>query len=121
MANNRKTTGTKAASNASKTLRNKETSVKSKKAAGSALSQTNTPKRQTGVKAASAASKTLSDGRTSKRSKSAAGSALAQTPGKPRTSTSGRTVQPATKPGTISRAKSKSAVSKATSSSTRKK
>jgi len=121
MANNRKTTGTKAASSASKMLRSKDTSVKSKKAAGSALSQTNTPKRQTGAKAASAASKTLSDGRTSKNSKSAAGSALAQTPGKKRTSASGRTVQPAKKPGTISRVKSRSAVTKTTSSSTRKK
>lgn len=121
MAKNRKTTGKKAASSASKTLRSKSTGTKSKKAAGSALSQTKAPKRQTGAKAASAASKTLSDGRTSKSSKSAAGSALAQTPTKRKSSTSGRKVQTARKSGTVTRARSKSAVSKTTSSRTKKK
>jgi len=80
MANNRKVTSPKAASSASKTLRSKSTGETSKKAAGSALSQTKAPKKQTSAKSASAASKTLRDGRTSKASKSAAGSALAQTP-----------------------------------------
>lgn len=75
---NKRVTGKKAASNASKTLRSKSTGTTSKKAAGSALSQRKAPKRQTSKKAASAASKTLRDGRTSKASKSAAGSALSQ-------------------------------------------
>ncbi|MBW2005338.1 MAG: hypothetical protein JRF31_03380 [Deltaproteobacteria bacterium] len=75
-----KVTRPKAASKASKTLRNKSTGRKSKSAAGSALSQTKAPKRETSKKAASAASKVLRDGRTSKASKSAAGSALAQRP-----------------------------------------
>lgn len=121
MAQDRKTTGKKAASNASKTLRSKNTGTKSKKAAGSALSQTKAPKRQTGARAASAASKTLRDGRTSRNSKSAAGSALAQTPAKRKSSTGGRKVQSAKKSGTVTRAKSKSAVSKTTSSRSKKK
>ena len=76
---NKKVTGRRAASSASKTLKNKSTGNKSKTAAGSALSQRKAPKRQTSSKAATAASKTLSDRRTSKTSKSAAGSALSQT------------------------------------------
>ncbi|MEO0647443.1 MAG: hypothetical protein AAFZ17_15005 [Cyanobacteria bacterium J06650_10] len=88
MATNKKTTGKKSASNASKTLRSGSTSKKSKAAAGSALSQTGTPKRQTSKKSATAASKTLRDGRSSKASKSAAGSALAQTPRKSKPSNS---------------------------------
>ena len=75
---NRKVTGRKAASRASKTLRSSNTSSKSKSAAGSALSQRKAPAKQTSSKAASNASKTLRDGRTSRASKSAAGSALAQ-------------------------------------------
>ena len=67
-------TGRKAASRASKTLKNSSTSSKSKTAAGSALSQRKAPAKQTSSKAASAASKILRDGRTSKTSKSAAGS-----------------------------------------------
>lgn len=74
----KKTTGSKAASKSSKTMRDKNTSRTSKAAAGSALSQTGTPRKTTSGKAASAASKTLRDGRTSKSSKSAAGSALSQ-------------------------------------------
>jgi hypothetical protein len=79
---NKKITGKKAASSASKTLKCKSTGEKSKTAAGSALSQTKAPKKQTSPRAATAASKTLKDGRTSKTSKSAAGSALAQKPAK---------------------------------------
>ncbi len=72
------TTGSKAASNASKTLSSPSTGANSKKAAGSALSQTNAPNKSTSSKAATAASKVLGDGRTSTASKSAAGSALSQ-------------------------------------------
>ena len=75
---NKKVTGKKAASKASKTLQSKFTGKSSKSAGGSALSQRKAPKKQTSKKAASAASKTLRDGRTSIASKSAAGSALAQ-------------------------------------------
>jgi transcriptional regulator with XRE-family HTH domain len=78
----KKTTGTKAASKASTTLRGKATAKASKSAAGSALSQTSAPRKTTSTKAASAASKTLRDGRTSKASKAAAGSALSQKHGK---------------------------------------
>ncbi len=77
-----KTTGSKAAKAASKTMTSKSTGSKSKTAAGSALSQTKAPRKVTSKKAASAASKVLRDGRTSKSSKSAAGSALAQKNGK---------------------------------------
>jgi hypothetical protein len=73
-----KTTGRKAASNASKTLRNDSTGSNSKTSAGSALSQTGAPKKTTSKPAAHSASKVVSDGRTSKPSKSAAGSALSQ-------------------------------------------
>jgi hypothetical protein len=79
---NKKVTSPKAAKKASKTLRDKSTSQKSKTAAGSALSQAKAPKKVTSEKAATAASKTLTDKRTSKVSKSAAGSALAQKPSK---------------------------------------
>jgi hypothetical protein len=82
MPRDRKGTGKKASTAASKTLKSGSTGDKSKSAAGSALSQTKAPKSQTSGKAASAASKTLRDGRTSKASKSAAGSALSQTPKK---------------------------------------
>ena len=77
-----KVTRSKAAKNASQTLRSKQTGKKSKTAAGSALSQTKAPKKVTSAKAASAASAVLRSGRTSKKSKSAAGSALAQKPAK---------------------------------------
>jgi hypothetical protein len=73
-----KTTGGKAASNASKTLTSRSTGAKSRTAAGSALSQTSAPAKRTSPKAASAASGVMRDGRTSAASKSAAGSALSQ-------------------------------------------
>ncbi|MCH8807064.1 MAG: hypothetical protein IH986_13370 [Planctomycetes bacterium] len=73
-----KQTRKKAATSASKVLRSKSTGKPSKSAAGSALTQSKSPKETTGKKAATAASKTLRDKRTSKASKSAAGSALAQ-------------------------------------------
>jgi len=79
---NTKTTGSKAATSASKTLQGKSTGANSKTASGSALSQTGAPKKQTSSAAATAASKVLRDGRTSAQSKSAAGSALAQAKGK---------------------------------------
>jgi hypothetical protein len=75
---NKKVTGKKAASAASKTIRSTNVGKKSKTAGGSALSQRKAPKKQTSAKAATAASKTLRDRRTSKASMSAAGSALAQ-------------------------------------------
>lgn len=73
-----KTTGSKAASNASETLTNNSTGSQSKTAAGSALSQTGAPGKTTSKSAAHSASKVVSDGRTGKASKSAAGSALSQ-------------------------------------------
>jgi len=76
-----KTTGRKAASNASKTLTDDSTGGKSKTSAGSALSQTKAPNKTTSKQAAHSASKVVSDGRTSKASKSAAGSALSQKEG----------------------------------------
>jgi len=77
MAKN-KVTRSRAATNASATLRNEETGRDSKTAAGSTLAQTHEPKKATSDSAAKAASKVLRDGRTSKASKSAAASALAQ-------------------------------------------
>jgi hypothetical protein len=71
-------TGKKAASNASATMRDRETASKSKSAAGSALSQRKSARSDTSPAAAKKASSTLRDGRTSAASKSAAGSALAQ-------------------------------------------
>ena len=79
---NTKTTGSKAATSASKTLQSNATGSSSKTVSGSALSQTGAPKKQTSSGAATAASKVLRDGRTSAQSKSAAGSALAQAKGK---------------------------------------
>lgn len=73
-----KTTGSKAASNASKTLKDGSTAKKSKAAAGSALSQTKAPEKTTSKPAATSASKVVADGRTSSTSKSAAASALSQ-------------------------------------------
>ncbi len=71
-------TGKKAASNASKTMRDKSTGGDSKSGAGSALSQTGAPGKETSGKAASSASDVLRDGRTNSSSKSASGSALTQ-------------------------------------------
>ena len=79
---NKKVTSPQAANKASKILRDKSTSAKSKTSAGSSLSQTKATQKVTGDEAASAASNTLTDKRTSKASKSAAGSALAQKPSK---------------------------------------
>ena len=73
-----KVTRAKAAKSASKVLRTKGTSPKSKSAAASALSQTKAPRKATSAKVASKASSVLRDGRTSKSSKSAAASALSQ-------------------------------------------
>ncbi len=73
-----KVTSESAASNASKTLKSRDTAAKSKSAAGSALAQAKSPGKETSTKAATAASKALADGRSAKATKSAAGSALAQ-------------------------------------------
>jgi predicted transcriptional regulator len=66
------------------TLTSQEMSMAHKKTTGSraASKASRTPKKTTSGKAASAASKTLRDGRTSKTSKSAAGSALSQRHGR---------------------------------------
>lgn len=77
-----KVTRPKAARNASKSLRSRNSGAKTKAAAGSALSQSKSPKKITSKRAASAASSVLRDGRTAKKSKSAAGSALSQRPSK---------------------------------------
>lgn len=79
---NTKTTGSKAATAASKVLQSKSTGATSKAAVGSALSQTGAPTKQSSAAAASKASQVLRDGRTSAQSKSAAGSTLAQAKGK---------------------------------------
>jgi hypothetical protein len=79
---NSKVTSQLVAKKASQTLSSGSTGNTSKSAAGSALSQTDAPKKQTSPNAATAASKTLTDGRTSAASKSAAASALSQTPRK---------------------------------------
>jgi len=76
MTSRSKITSGHVASAASQVLRNSQFSKSSKSAAGSALSQRNTPSKQTSSAEASAASKVLRDGRTSKASKSAAESAL---------------------------------------------
>jgi len=80
MANTR-TTGTKAASAAAKTLNNSRATAAEKSAAGSALAQAGNT-RQTSSKAAAAAAKTLSDQKATRAEKSAAGSALSQRAGK---------------------------------------
>lgn len=71
-------TSKRAASAASKVLRDRSTSKTSKLAAGSALSQAIAPPRVTSSKAAIAASKVLRNQNTSKTSKTAAGLALTQ-------------------------------------------
>lgn len=75
-------TSKRAASNASKVLRNPNSSKKAKSAAGSALSQRKSPNKVTSTKAAKAASNTLRSKSSSRRAKSAAGSALTQRPNK---------------------------------------
>lgn len=82
-----KQTSKKAASSASKTLKDKSTGDDSKSGAGSALSQRKSPEKKTSESAAKSASKVLEDGRTSNNSKTAAGSALSQREGKSKTST----------------------------------
>jgi len=79
MANEKKTTGKKAASAASKTLRDGRTSDDSKSAGGSALSQADKKSNKTtGDKAAEKASKVLQSDATGKKSKKASASALSQ-------------------------------------------
>ena len=73
-----KQTRDEAATNASKTLRDRSTGDDSKRGAGSALSQSGATDKETSKEAASSASDVLRDGRTSSSSKSAAGSALSQ-------------------------------------------
>lgn len=94
-----KVTSSRAATSASKTLRNEATGGKSKTAAGSALSQTAAPKKTTSKKAGSAASSVVRDKRTSKTSKTAAGSALSQAGGKKSTGRTARTTSNKTKGG----------------------
>jgi len=74
----KKGTSPRAAKAASKVLSNSSSGKNSKKAAGSALTQSKNPKETTSAAAAKAASQVLRDGRTSKSSKIAAGSALSQ-------------------------------------------
>ncbi len=79
MASEKKQTGKKAATAASKVLRDGRTSGDSKSAGGSALSQADKKStKTTGGKAAEKASKVLQSGDTGGKSKKAAGSALAQ-------------------------------------------
>jgi hypothetical protein len=79
MANEKKQTGKKAASAASKVLRDGRTSDDSKSAGGSALSQTDKKSNKTtGDKAAKKSSKVMQSDDTGKKSKTAAASALAK-------------------------------------------
>ena len=79
MANAKKQTGKKAASAASKVLRDGRTSDNSKSAGGSALSQADKKSNKTtGAKTAVKASKVLQSDDTGKKSKKAAASALSQ-------------------------------------------
>lgn len=73
-----KQTGKKAATSASKTLKDQSTGDDSKSGAGSALSQRKAPEKKTSEAAAESASEVLNDGRTSKDSKAASGNALSQ-------------------------------------------
>ena len=79
MANEKKQTSKKAASAASKTLRDGRMSDDSKSAGGSAMSQADKKSNKaTGDKAAGKASKVLQSGDAGKKSKKAAASALSQ-------------------------------------------
>ena len=79
MANEKKATGEKAATAASKVLQDGRTADASKSAAGSALSQASKKTtKTTGAKAADKASEVVQRDDTGKKSKTAAGSALAQ-------------------------------------------
>lgn len=82
MAQNKETTGKRAASVASKVLRNPNTSKAAKSAAGSALSQRKAPDKVTSKSVATAASKVLRKSSSSKSAKTASGSALTQRPSK---------------------------------------
>ncbi len=76
-------TGSKAASNAGRVLRDPDSSPAEKSAAGSALTQISSDggaDEQTGKEAASAAARVLRDRDSSLAAKSAAGSALTQVP-----------------------------------------
>lgn len=75
----KKQTGRNAARAASAVPASPRTGARSKTAAASALTQTDSASETTSARAARAASSVLRDGRTSAASKSAAGSALAQT------------------------------------------
>jgi hypothetical protein len=94
-----KVTGRAAASKSSKVVRNASSGSQARTAAGSALSQTRSPRRQTSAAAASAAGRTLRDPRSSRAERSAAASALSQ-----------RTVRSSARPGNVSRSAVKSAV-----------
>lgn len=82
MATKSEVTHKRAASAASKVLRNDGASKSAKSAAGSALSQHKAPPKVTSSQAASAASKTLRSSGSSKAEKTSAGSALTQRPTK---------------------------------------
>ena len=83
MSNSNKTTGTAAATAASKTMTDGRTGEDSKAAAGSALSQAEQgTTKTTGDDAATSASEVLQSDDTGANSKKAAASALAQTEGK---------------------------------------
>lgn len=78
---NRKHTGSKAASAASRVLQSPDTSPRSKSAAGAALRQARTDQAETSRPVATKASAVMRDGRTSRDSKTAAASAEAQAKG----------------------------------------
>ncbi len=94
-----KVTGRAAARKSSKVVRNASSGSQARTAAGSALSQTRSPRRQTSAAAASAAGRTLRDPRASRAERSAAASALSQ-----------RTVRSSARTGNVSRSAVKSAV-----------
>lgn len=75
-------TSSKAASAASKVLRDKDSTKAEKTAAASTLSQTKAPAKVTGSKAGAAASKTLRTESSSRAAKTSSGSALTQRPSK---------------------------------------
>lgn len=80
MAQNKEVTGKRAATAASKVLRNPSATKSAKSAAGSALSQREAPEKVTSSSSATAASKVLHNPGTSKAAKTASGSALTQRP-----------------------------------------
>lgn len=82
MGKNREVTGKRAASAASKVLRDPNASKSAKSAAGSALSQRKAPAKVTSRVSATAASKVLTRTSSSKAAKTASGSALTQRPNK---------------------------------------